>query len=119
MRGSIFLREHDRQHAGCLLRIARVFRAEFEIRVVVVDLEKELLTGDFEIAEVVLAVRVDERDRVAFSAVAREFYRMMGERANSAKEKPPRGQSSERRRINRSRRGRRAWQAPCQARARS
>src|SRR5208337_3366863 len=38
---SVFLREHDGEHAGCLLRVARIVEAEFERAVVVIDFPKE------------------------------------------------------------------------------
>src|SRR5437879_1755742 len=51
---SILLRKHDREHAGGLLRVSRIFRPELTAFVVVVDLPKELLRPDFKAAKVVL-----------------------------------------------------------------
>src|SRR3954454_23069502 len=57
-RVSIFFDEHNRQDTGRLGRIARVLRSELHVRIVIIDLEKELASGEREIAEVVLAMRV-------------------------------------------------------------
>lgn len=56
--GLVILRKHQRKDAGGLVRIARVFGAVGQLRVIVVDLPKELSAAKLEAAEIVLAVRV-------------------------------------------------------------
>jgi hypothetical protein len=58
VQGLVLTCKHDRQNPRGLFGIGRIFRSELTERVVVVDLPEELLAGDFEAAEVVLAVRV-------------------------------------------------------------
>ena len=53
---SVFLGEHDRQHSGGLRGIARVFRSELTLEVVVVDLPKVLLPCQIEASEIMLSV---------------------------------------------------------------
>ncbi len=55
---SIIPREHDRQHAGRLLRVFRSFRTKLHVLVVIVDLPDVFLAVDFDGSEVVLAVGV-------------------------------------------------------------
>ena len=61
--GLVFGREHDRQHAQGLRRVARVFAPHVPASaeagpVVIVDLPENLVSAMLERAEVVLAVRV-------------------------------------------------------------
>ena len=56
--GSILAGEYDRQHAGSLRRVGRVFRAELHLRLIVIDFEKELAAGECEAAEVMLLVGI-------------------------------------------------------------
>lgn len=53
---SIFVSAHDRQHAPCASRVSWVRRRAVHGAVIVVDLEKEPVTGEIDRAEVVFAV---------------------------------------------------------------
>src|SRR6266536_6076438 len=55
---SILLRKHDRQHAGRLRRISRVFRAELHRQIVIMHLEEELPAREREAPEIVLLVGI-------------------------------------------------------------
>lgn len=57
-RGSVFTREHQREHARRFFWVGGVLRAAFAAFVVVVDLPKELSTAKLEAAEVVLSMWV-------------------------------------------------------------
>ena len=63
--GLIFTSEHDRQHARRLFRIARIFGAGGHVLVVVVDLPKERLAGQFEGTEVMLSIWIFVRVEVS------------------------------------------------------
>ena len=56
--------KHDRKNPRGCFGISRVIGPEHHVAVVVIDLPKELLTGDFEAAEVMLAMRVIVRVEV-------------------------------------------------------
>lgn len=56
--GSVFLREHDRQHAGRDRRIGGVLRAELQRSIIGVDLPEVALPSEIEGTEVVLQVGV-------------------------------------------------------------
>jgi hypothetical protein len=56
--GSVLHREHEGEHARRLRRVGGIGRTEFEVEVVVVDFEKELVSRQVETAEVVLSVRI-------------------------------------------------------------
>lgn len=57
-RALVFAREHDREHARRLALVGRIFAAGFHGGVVVVDLPEAGLAGEFETAEVMLAVGI-------------------------------------------------------------
>lgn len=57
-RRSVFLRKQDREDASGHVRISRIGRAAFELRVVAVDLPEDRLAGALEAAEVVFAMRI-------------------------------------------------------------
>jgi hypothetical protein len=61
---SVFIGAHDGEHAPRLLRISGIFRAALHVGGVVVDFEEVADTGEFEPAEVVLAVRIVLRETV-------------------------------------------------------
>src|SRR4051812_10749928 len=54
----VLLGEHNCEYARRFRRISRVLRAEFHLRIVIIDLEIELATIEREVAEVMLAMRV-------------------------------------------------------------
>lgn len=56
--GSVVLREHEREHAGGLLWVGRIFRPVLTQRVVQVDFPKELPPDEHEAPKVMLPVRV-------------------------------------------------------------
>src|SRR5580698_9151916 len=55
---SVLVGAHDREHARRLRWIGRVFRSAVHVRGVVVHFEEVPLPGEFEVAEIVLAVRI-------------------------------------------------------------
>ena len=57
-RGSVLLREHDREHPLRYRRVARIVRSVRHAAVVIVDLPKELMLSDLQGTEVVFAVRI-------------------------------------------------------------
>ena len=69
----IFVGEHDRQHARRLRRIGRVFRAELEVRIVVVDLPEDALPV------VIDSLRAARGARSAFASSRRSAVRTDGD----------------------------------------
>src|SRR5437879_10586645 len=57
-KGSVLVNEHDREDAGGLGWVGRIFRPELHVSVVRVDLPKELPAGKREVAKIVLAMWV-------------------------------------------------------------
>ncbi len=61
---SVFVRAHDGEHACRFFRVTRVVGPILHRLVEVVELEEELLAGDFEATEIVLLVRIVVRREI-------------------------------------------------------
>src|SRR3954452_5053397 len=55
---SVFFREHDGQHADCFGRVSWILRSELHVRIVIIQLEKELPPREFKVSKIMLATRI-------------------------------------------------------------
>ena len=62
--GSILLGKHDDEHAAGFLRVARILRAPAQRRILIIHFPEELLPFYLQGTEVVLAMRVVERQAI-------------------------------------------------------
>ena len=59
---SVFLGKHDRHHSTRDFLISRVRRCEAKVLVVIIDLEKDAPSFDFDGTKIVLAIRIVGRE---------------------------------------------------------
>ena len=55
---SVVFRQHDRQHAPSYFWISGIWGMSFELPVVVVDFEQDLVAGDLDKTKIMLAIRI-------------------------------------------------------------